>query len=71
MAPHFKGKDYILNQLDDIESIQAEFDAMIEEGMKISMEDMEDLMDEMRMKMEGFKQNREKSDPFKEMDEKF
>jgi len=71
LSEQFKGKDFILQQLDDVESIQAEFDAMIEEGMKISMEDMEDLMDEMRMQMKGFGQKQEKTDPFKEMDQKF
>jgi len=71
LSKQFKGKDFILDQLDDVESIYAEFNAMIEEGMKISMEDMEDLMDEMRMKMKGFRQKQEKSDPFKEMDQKF
>ena len=71
LAPHFKGKDFILEQLDDVDSIYAEFNTMIEEGMKISMEDMEDLMDEMRMKMKGFKEKQSSSDPFKEMDEKF
>jgi Tfp pilus assembly protein FimT len=71
LSKQFKGKDFILQQLDDVESIYAEFNVMIEEGMKISMEDMEDLMDEMRMKMKGFKQKQEKSDPFQEMDKKF
>jgi hypothetical protein len=71
LSKQFKGKDFILQQLDDVESIQAEFNAMIEEGMKISMEDMEDLMDEMRMKMKDFRQQKEKSDPFREMDKKF
>ena len=56
LSKRFKGKDFILNQLDDIESIHAEFNEMIEEGMKISMEDMEDLMDEMRDKMKDYKE---------------
>lgn len=51
LSRYFNGKEFILNQLDQIEMIQAEFDAMIEEGMKMSMEDMEDLMDEMRQKV--------------------
>lgn len=71
LSKRFKGKDFILQQLDDIASIQAEFDAMIEEGMKISMEDMEDMMDEMRMKMKDYRHRPEKSDPFQEMDKKF
>jgi len=71
LSQQFKGKDFILQQLDDVESIQAEFDAMIEEGMRISMEDMEDLMDEMRTKMRDFKNKQKKSDPFQEMDQKF
>ena len=69
ISKRFKGREFILNQLDDIESIYAEFDAMAEEGMKMSMEDMDDLMDEMREKMTDFKQNRsKKGDIFKEMD---
>ncbi len=68
ISKRFKGREFILNQLDNIESIYAEFDAMAEEGMKISMEDMEDLMDEMRDKMTDFKQSKSKGDIFKEMD---
>jgi len=69
ISKRFKGREFILNQLDDIESIYAEFDAMAEEGMKISMEDMEDLMDEMREKMTDFKQSKsKKGDLFKEME---
>ena len=68
ISKRFKGREFILNQLDDIESIYAEFDAMAEEGMKMSMEDMEDLMDEMREKMIDFKQSRSKGDIFEEMD---
>jgi len=69
ISKRFKGREFILNQLDDIESIYAEFDAMAEEGMKISMEDMEDLMDEMREKMTDFKQTKtKKGDLFKEME---
>jgi Tfp pilus assembly protein FimT len=71
LSKQFKGKDFILQQLDDVEAIQAEFNAMIEEGMKISMEDMEDLMDEMRLKMQRYKDKQQKSDPFEEMDRKF
>lgn len=33
-------------KLDNIEMIQAEFNAIIQGGMKMSVEDMEDLMDE-------------------------
>lgn len=69
ISKRFKGREFILNQLDHIESIYAEFDAMAEEGMKISMEDMEDLMDEMREKMTDFKKTgSKKGDIFKEMD---
>jgi hypothetical protein len=63
----FRGKDFILQELDNIEMIRAEFDIMIEEGMKISMEDMEDLMDEMRTKMDVYKNKKGKEDPFKEL----
>ncbi len=51
--------------------IEAEFNAMIEEGMKISMEDMEDLMDDMRLKMKNFRESNVKKDPFDEMDKDF
>jgi hypothetical protein len=69
ISKRFKGREFILNQLDNIESIYAEFDAMAEEGMKISMEDMEDFMDEMREKMTDFKRTRsKKGDIFNEMD---
>jgi len=67
LSTMFRGKDFILKELDNIEMIQAEFDIMIEEGMKISMEDMEDLMDEMREKMDIFKEKRGKRDPFKDL----
>ena len=67
ISKRFKGREYILNQLDDIESIYTEFNAMIEEGMKMSMGDMEDLMDEMRDKMKTFKEKDGKSSLFKEM----
>ncbi len=69
ISKRFKGREFILNQLDDIESIYAEFDAMAEEGMKMSMEDMDDLMDEMREKMTDFKKSKsKKGDIFNEMD---
>ncbi len=67
ISKRFKGREYILNQLDDIESIYAEFNAMIEEGMKMSMQDMDDLMDEMRDKMKTFKEKGGKSSLFEEM----
>ncbi len=67
LSKRFQGKEFILNQLDDIESIHAEFNAMIEEGMKISMEDMDDMMDEMRDKMKIFKDQKGKKDIFNEM----
>ncbi len=67
ISKRFKGREYILNQLDDIEMIYAEFNAMIEEGMKMSMEDMEDLMGEMRDKMNTFKEKGKKSSLFEEM----
>jgi hypothetical protein len=35
--------------------IHAEFNAMIQEGLKMTMEDMEDLMDEMKEKVKGFR----------------
>jgi len=67
-AEQFNGKDFILAELDNVEMIRAEFDAMMEEGLKLSMEDMEDLMDEMRDKMKDFRNSRTKSDPFTELD---
>ena len=67
ISKRFKGREYILNQLDDIEMIYAEFNAMIEEGMKMSMEDMDDLMDEMRDKMKTFKEQGNKGSLFEEM----
>lgn len=68
LSKKFHGKEFILKQLDNIEMIHAEFNAMIEEGMKLSMKDMEDLMDEMKGKVEEFRENREKKDPFEELD---
>jgi len=68
ISQRFKGREFILNQLDDIESVYAEFNAMIEEGMKMSMEDMEDLMDEMRDKMSTFKEKGSKGSLFEEME---
>ena len=67
ISKRFKGREYILNQLDDIEMVYAEFNAMIEEGMKMSMEDMDDLMDEMRDKMKTFKEQGNKGSLFEEM----
>ena len=67
ISKRFKGREYIMNQLDDIEMVYAEFNAMIEEGMKMSMEDMADLMDEMRDKMKTFKERGNKSSLFEEM----
>lgn len=67
LSTMFRGKDFILKELDNVEMIQAEFDTMIEEGMKISMEDMEDLMDEMRNKMDLFRSKSGKRDPFKDL----
>jgi hypothetical protein len=64
----FAGKEFILKELDNIEMIHAEFNAMIEEGMKMSMEDMEDLMEEMRGKVKEFKKRKETKDPFDELD---
>jgi len=68
LSKKFQGKEFILKQLDNIEMIHAEFNAMIEEGMKLSMKDMEDLMDEMKGKVEEFRENRDKKDPFEELD---
>ena len=67
ISKRFKGREYILNQLDDVEMIYDEFNAMIEEGMKMSMEDMEDLMDEMRDKMKTFKEKKKMGSLFDEM----
>jgi hypothetical protein len=58
LSKKFQGKEFILKQLDNIEMIHAEFNAMIEEGMKMSMEDMEDLMDEMRNEVKEFKRRK-------------
>lgn len=54
-SKEFMGKEFILKELDNIEMIHAEFNAMIEEGMKMTMEDMEDLMDDMKEKVKRFK----------------
>jgi hypothetical protein len=67
ISKRFKGREYILSQLDDVEMIYAEFNVMVEEGMKMSMEDMDDLMDEMRDKMKTFKEQGSKSNLFEEM----
>jgi len=67
LSKEFHGREFILEQLDNIEMIRAEFDAMIEEGMKLSMEDMEDLMDEMKEKVDQFRKSKEKGDPFEEL----
>jgi len=67
ISKRFKGREYILSQLDDIEMIYDEFNVMIEEGMKLSMEDMEDLMDEMRDKMKTFKEKKNTGSLFEEM----
>ena len=67
LSKEFHGREFILEQLDNIETLRAEFDAMIEEGMKLSMEDMEDLMDEMKEKVDQFRKNKEKGDPFEEL----
>jgi hypothetical protein len=64
----FMGKEFILEELDNIEMIHAEFNAMIEEGMKMSMEDMEDLIDEMRGKIEEFKKTKGRENAFKELE---
>jgi hypothetical protein len=71
LSKKFHGREFILKELDNIEMIEAEFNAMIEEGMKMSMEDMEDLMDEMRLKMKNFRESNTKKDPFDEMDKDF
>ncbi len=67
ISKRFKGREYILSQLDDVEMIYDEFNVMIEEGMKLSMEDMEDLMDEMRDKMKTFKEKKNTGGLFEEM----
>jgi hypothetical protein len=67
LSKEFRGREFILEQLDDIEMIRAEFNAMIEEGMKLSMEDMEDLMDEMKEKVDQFRKSKDKSDSFEEL----
>ena len=54
-SKEFMGKEFILKELDNIEMVHAEFNAMIEKGMKMTMEDMEDLMDEMKEKIKQFK----------------
>ena len=66
LSKHFNGREFILKELDNIEMIQAEFNAMIEEGMKMSMEDMDDMMEEMRQKMKQYKSG-QKDDLFDEM----
>ncbi len=66
LSKHFNGREFILKELDNIEMIQAEFNTMIEEGMKMSMEDMDDMMEEMRHKMKEYK-NDQKKDLFDEM----
>ena len=71
LSKKFHGKEFILKELDNIEMIESEFNAMIEEGMKMSMEDMEDLMDDMRLKMKNFRESNIKQDPFDEMDKDF
>ena len=68
LSKQFRGREFILEQLDNVEMIRAEFDAMIQEGMKLSMEDMEDLMDEMKEKVDQFRKSKEKRDPFEELD---
>jgi len=68
LSKHFNGREFILKELDNIEMIQAEFNAMIEEGMKMSMEDMDDMMEEMRQKMKEYKNTKgNKDDLFDEM----
>jgi len=68
LSKHFTGRAFILKELDNVEMIKAEFDAMIEEGMKMSMEDMEDLMDEMRHKMKDYNNKQKKKNLFDEME---
>ena len=62
LSKHFNGREFILKELDNIAMIQAEFNAMIEEGMKMSMEDMDDMMEEMRHKMKGYKNKKGNKD---------
>lgn len=66
LSKHFNGREFILKELDNIEMIQAEFNAMIEEGMKMSMDDMDDMMEEMRQKMKEYKSG-QKKDLFDEL----
>jgi len=69
LSKRFRGKEFILKQLDNIEMIYAEFNKMIEEGMKMSMGDMEDLMDEMSDKVDEFRKTKSgKKDSFDELD---
>jgi len=68
LSKKFQGKEFILAQLDNIEMIRAEFDAMIEEGMKLSMKDMEDLMKEMKDRVKEFREKGNKRDPFEELE---
>jgi len=69
LSKRFRGKEFILKQLDNIEEIHAEFNAMIEEGMKMSMENMEDLMDEMSDKVDEVRKIKSgKKDSFDELD---
>jgi spore coat protein CotH len=55
-AKQFRGREFILNELDNIDMLHAEFNAMIEEKLKMSMEDMEYLMDEMKEKVKRYRQ---------------
>ena len=59
LSRHFNGREFILKELDNIGMIRAEFNAMIEEGMRMSMQDMDDMMDEMRRKMKEYRQGRQ------------
>jgi hypothetical protein len=69
LSKRFRGKEFILKQLDNIEMVYAEFNAMIEEGMKMTMEDMEDLMDEMRDKVDEVRKMKSgKKSSFDELD---
>jgi hypothetical protein len=67
-SKRFTGKEFILKELDNIEMIHAEFNALIEEGMKMSMEDMEDLITEMKGKVREYKEKEGVKDPFDELD---
>lgn len=71
LSKRFTGKEFILQELDNIEMIHAELNAMIEEGMKMTMEDMEDLMGEMREKVKEFKKRKGIKDPFDELNKDF